>query len=87
MLGAPQDQFRGIEGAARSWNNVSLDFVLTQIRGHCNNRTVQDVGMTLDYIFNFLGRDVFTPPPDHILFAVNEVEKAVFVQPAQVSGV
>ena len=43
--------------------------------------------MALDHVLNFLGGDVLSPTPNNVFLAVDKIQKAVSVHPAQVAGV
>ena len=70
---------RRLEGDKR------LDGLAVNRVGNTDNACLQDVGMHVQNVFNFLGVNVFSAPNDQIFFAVGDVIIAVFVNMSDIT--
>src|ERR1051325_3190944 len=53
---------------------------------HAEDRRLGDFGMGIQHALDLLGRDVLVAALNHVFFAVDEEEKAVFIDIAQIAG-
>src|SRR4051812_36140417 len=53
---------------------------------HRKSRDFQYCGMQKDDLLDFEGRDILATPPDGVLFPVNEIQVAIFINVTSVPG-